>query len=130
MSRLLGPEHPDTLTAMSNLSVTLQASGDLAGARDLRELLLEARRRLLGPEHPDSTISAWNLLLTLLDLGAQAEARMVLDTHLAWLLQVDPNKLSSSQRQIAQTVGELPKSDQRGARRRGITGIMHRIRGR
>ena len=50
--RLLGEEHPDTLTARNNLAATLYAQGDLAGARQQQEQVLAARRRLLGEEHP------------------------------------------------------------------------------
>ena len=39
---LLGEEHPDTLSAMSNLAVTLGEQGDLTGARELQEQVLEA----------------------------------------------------------------------------------------
>ena len=50
--RLLGEEHPATLTARLNLAQTLYAQGDLAGARQHQEQVLEASRRLLGEEHP------------------------------------------------------------------------------
>ena len=57
MTRLLGPEHPDTLTSMNNLAETLRARGDLEGAQDYHlERALAARTRLLGPEHPDTLI--------------------------------------------------------------------------
>jgi Tetratricopeptide repeat len=49
--RLLGKEHPDTLTAMNNLAQTLKAQGEMAGARKLQEQVLEAMVRLLGKEH-------------------------------------------------------------------------------
>ncbi|MEO5376095.1 MAG: tetratricopeptide repeat protein, partial [Alphaproteobacteria bacterium] len=50
--RVLGVEHPDTLTSMSNLAETLRSQGDLAGARALEEQVLAVRRRVLGEEHP------------------------------------------------------------------------------
>jgi hypothetical protein len=48
MARLMGKEHPDTLTSMNNLALTLYAQRDLAGARKLQEQVLEAKARLLG----------------------------------------------------------------------------------
>jgi hypothetical protein len=60
--RLLGAEHPDTLTSMNNLAETLHALGELAGARELQEQALDGRRRLLGPEHPDTLGSINNLV--------------------------------------------------------------------
>ena len=51
-ARLLGKEHPDTLTSMNNLAQTVQAQGDLARAHELQEQVVEAMARLLGKEHP------------------------------------------------------------------------------
>ena len=54
--RVLGPEHPSTLTSMNNLADTLRAEGDFAGARKLQEETLAIQRRVLGPEHSDTRI--------------------------------------------------------------------------
>jgi len=48
MARLLGQEHPNTLTSMLNLAQMLQAEGDLAGAERLYQLAREGRKRMLG----------------------------------------------------------------------------------
>jgi hypothetical protein len=58
MTRLLGPEHPDTLTSMGNLAQTLYARGDLEGAQRLFEQVLEARTRILGPKDPGTEEAA------------------------------------------------------------------------
>jgi hypothetical protein len=63
--RLLGKEHPDTLTAMSDLARRLQMQGDLAEARQLQKQVLDARGRLLGEEHPDTLKAMNNLAQTL-----------------------------------------------------------------
>ena len=47
-----GPEHPGTLTSMSNLADTLWVQGELAGARKLREEALDVCRRVPGPSTP------------------------------------------------------------------------------
>jgi len=39
-ARLLGKEHPDTLTSMHNLAGTLYAQGDLAGAEPVYRQVL------------------------------------------------------------------------------------------
>ncbi len=75
MARLLGKEHPNTLTSMNNLAQTLYAQGDLAGARKLQEQVLEARARLLGKEHPNTLTSMNNLAQTLYAQGDLAGAR-------------------------------------------------------
>ena len=46
---------------MNNLAETLQAQGDLTGARKLHEETLAIQRRVLGPEHPDTLTSMNNL---------------------------------------------------------------------
>src|SRR5215469_4508106 len=52
--RVLGPEHPGTLTARSNLAHWTGTAGDPAGARDQFAALLPVLERVLGPEHPDT----------------------------------------------------------------------------
>jgi len=52
--RLLGDEHPDTLSSMNNLAETLGA----LGARELYEQTLAARRRLLGDDAVVDFLSA------------------------------------------------------------------------
>ena len=83
LRRLLGAEHPATLTSMNNLAGTLHSQGDLAGARQLQETLLAARRRVLGAEHPDTLASMGNLALTLKSQGDLAGARQLQETVLA-----------------------------------------------
>ena len=73
--RILGEEHPDTLTSMNNLADTLRVQGDLNGARELHEKVLEIRRRILGEEHPDTLTSMNNLADTLRDQGDLNGAR-------------------------------------------------------
>ncbi len=81
--RVLGPDHPDTLVATSNLAATLQALGDLKGARDLGERLLGAARRVLGPDHPDTLVATSNLATTLQALGDLQGARLLAEQALA-----------------------------------------------
>jgi len=72
--RVRGPEHPITLTSMSNLAEMVRALGDLAGARKLHEEALAIRRRVLGADHSDTLTSMNNLALTLDAQGELAEA--------------------------------------------------------
>ena len=56
LRRILGEDHPDTLTSANNLAENLRDLGDLAGARDLHQRIYDTRRRVLGEEpsrHPD-----------------------------------------------------------------------------
>jgi hypothetical protein len=56
---ILGEEHPDTISAMSNLAATLGDQGQLGEATAMQKEVLEKMRRILGEEHPP-TISAMN----------------------------------------------------------------------
>ncbi|MFE7570666.1 tetratricopeptide repeat protein [Streptomyces sp. NPDC057539] len=48
----LGPDHPNTLTARSNLAFWREKSGDATGAADAFTDVLADRERVLGPDHP------------------------------------------------------------------------------
>ena len=60
-NRLLGEEHPKTISAMNNLVITYDNLGKYANAEKLQIKALDLRNRLLGEEHPD-TINAMNIL--------------------------------------------------------------------
>jgi hypothetical protein len=55
--RVLGEDHPDTLTSADNLAISLQGVRGQA-ARELGEDILARRRRVLGEDHPDTGASA------------------------------------------------------------------------
>ncbi|QTF94207.1 toll/interleukin-1 receptor domain-containing protein [Halomonas sp. BM-2019] len=82
-TRLFSEAHPDTLTSMNNLAVTLRDLGDLAAARVLHELVLAACRRVLGEEHPHTLSSMNNLAGTLRAQGDLAAARALQEQVLA-----------------------------------------------
>jgi malate/lactate dehydrogenase len=58
---ILGPEHPKTLTSMTNLASTYSNQGRWAEAEKLEVQVMETRKTVLGPEHPDTLISISNL---------------------------------------------------------------------
>ncbi len=108
--RLLGEEHPKTLTAMNNLAGTLYSLGDLRGARKLNEQVLEAQFRVLGENHPDTLNSMNNLGGTLRAQGLLRKARdlyeKTLDAQRQELGQEDPDTLASMNN-LALTLGDL-----------------------
>jgi tetratricopeptide (TPR) repeat protein len=67
--RVLGENHPDTLTSMDNLAATLRHLGDFQGARELQEQTLAARRRVLGEDHPNTRASKSNSPKSVGNLG-------------------------------------------------------------
>jgi tetratricopeptide (TPR) repeat protein len=99
--RVLGEDHPDTLTSLSNLGQILQAQGDLVGARRYAEQVLDTMRRVLGERHPNTTISAWNLFQILGAMEEPEPAVQLLVNDLLWLRAEDPEQLGAAQRQIA-----------------------------
>jgi tetratricopeptide (TPR) repeat protein len=75
--RILGEEHPDTITAMSNLAITLGEQGQLEEAARIEKEVLENMRRIFGENHL-STISAMkNLAITLGEQGQLEEAARI-----------------------------------------------------
>jgi tetratricopeptide (TPR) repeat protein len=73
--RVLGAEHPDTLTSVNNLALLLYDQGKYDEAEPLFRRALEARERVLGPEHPDTLTSVNNLAQLLKSQGNYDEAK-------------------------------------------------------
>ena len=59
--RVLGEEHPDTLTSASNLAWSLADQGKHAEAEEMLQAALAARRRVLGSAHPDTLATVESL---------------------------------------------------------------------
>ena len=72
--QVLGPEHPNTLTSLSNLASLLDSKGDYDQAEHLCRRALEAKERVLGSEHPDTLISLNNLAVLLNSKGDYNQA--------------------------------------------------------
>jgi tetratricopeptide (TPR) repeat protein len=74
--RVLGEEHPNTLTSISNMGGLLYAQGKLSEAESYFREALEVRRRVLGEEHP-STLTSINNMGALLQ--AQGKHQQAID---------------------------------------------------
>jgi tetratricopeptide (TPR) repeat protein len=72
--RVLGPEHPNTLTSMDNLAAAFWNQGRWKEAEELEMQVTEVRKRVLGPEHPNTLISMRNLAFTWKSQGRDVEA--------------------------------------------------------
>ena len=72
--RVLGADHPHTLTSRNNLAAGYRAAGRTAEAVTLDEQVLAARERILGPDHPDTLNSRSNLANDYWAAGRTAEA--------------------------------------------------------
>ncbi|WP_327064056.1 tetratricopeptide repeat protein [Kitasatospora purpeofusca] len=59
--RILGDDHPDTLTARANLAASYWQTGRTAEAIALLERVAADRERILGHDHPDTLTARGNL---------------------------------------------------------------------
>lgn len=61
-SNQLRAEHPDTLNSIYNLAMIYLYQGLWEEAEKLQVQVLEARKRVIGAEHPDTISSMHNLV--------------------------------------------------------------------
>ena len=84
-NRILGMEHPNTVTAMANLAVKYGCLGKYPETEKLEIQVFDARSRILGLEHPDTINAMENLALTYQCLEKNREAekleKQVLDAR-------------------------------------------------
>ena len=66
---VLGPEHPNTLTNMGNLTLTYWNQGQWTEAEKLDMQVIETRKTVLGPEYSSMLTSMANLTLTYQNQG-------------------------------------------------------------
>jgi tetratricopeptide (TPR) repeat protein len=97
--KVLGPEHPDTLTSMSDLALTYLDQGRWEEAEPLQVQELETSKRVLGAEHLDTLMSMGNLASTYRNQGRREEAEtlgvQVLETMERVLGPEHPDTLTS-----------------------------------
>jgi tetratricopeptide (TPR) repeat protein len=79
---VLGPEHPDTLSARGDLAEALAAEGKYAEAEAEGRAVIKLEEKVLGAEHPQTLGTRSDLANTLWSEGkyaaAEAEYRVVL----------------------------------------------------
>jgi Tfp pilus assembly protein PilF len=97
--KVLGREHPDTLTSVNNLGSALDSQGKFDEAEKMHRWALEARERVLGPKHPDTLTSIDNLGVVLDSQGkydeAEAMHRQALEVREKVLGREHPDTLTS-----------------------------------
>jgi tetratricopeptide (TPR) repeat protein len=67
--RVLGEEHPSTMSSMANLASTYRNQGRWKEAKELEMQVMETRKRVLGEEHPSTLSSMANLASTYRNQG-------------------------------------------------------------
>ncbi|KAH6866069.1 P-loop containing nucleoside triphosphate hydrolase protein, partial [Thelonectria olida] len=97
--RVLGEEHPSTLTSMANLASTYRNQGRWKEAEALQVRVMETRKRVLGEEHPSTLTSMANLASTYWNQGRWKEAEAlevrVMETSSRVLGEEHPSTLTS-----------------------------------
>jgi hypothetical protein len=73
--RVLGKEHPETLSSANNLATTLAHQAKFAEAEGTLQATLEARRRVLGNTHPQTLATARSLERVRSDMRAERPSR-------------------------------------------------------
>jgi DNA-binding SARP family transcriptional activator len=79
---MLGPDHPDTLTAASALILVLHQVGEVESARALGEDTLQRCRRVLGPDHPTTLWAGASLSMALIQVSQAEPARALAEDTL------------------------------------------------
>jgi tetratricopeptide (TPR) repeat protein len=81
-TRILGPDHPDTLQSRTNLAAAYWSAGRTAEAITMHEANLKLRESKLGPDHPDTLASRHNLAEAYWSAGRTTEAVTVYEANL------------------------------------------------
>ncbi|KAM7210534.1 hypothetical protein V8F06_014090, partial [Rhypophila decipiens] len=97
--RVLGEEHPHTLSSMANLASTYSNQGRWKEAESLFVQVMETSSRVLGEDHPNTLTSMANLASTFGNQGRWKEAEslevQVMETSSRVLGEEHPDTLTS-----------------------------------
>ena len=133
-TRVLGQEHPDTLTGRGNVAVILQRFGAVGGGRGRApRQYLRSARRVLGPEHPDTLISRDNLAIVLSRSGAvggsRGEHRAVLGDRARVLGAGASGHADQPEQPCPRASGELGRLEEAEAECRAVLAVRVRASG-
>ena len=91
--RVLGADHPGTLSSRNHLALAYRDAGRTAEAITLLEHTVADQERVLGPDHPGTVATRSNLAVSYRAAGRQAEAfdpQPPNRRHLWGPVQIDP----------------------------------------
>jgi tetratricopeptide (TPR) repeat protein len=127
-----GPEHPDTLAAMNNLSIRYVEAGRRNEALKLREELVALVRKVLGPEHPDTLLAMNNLANSYAEAGRRDEALKLREHVLTLSRKVlgpeHPNMLTAMQN-LANSYDEAGRGDEALRLREEMLALSRKMNG-
>ena len=119
--KLLGAEHPHTLTSMGNLAATYRNQGKWNEAEQLDVQMMNMRKNLLGAEHPDTLSGMADLAATYRNQGKWSKAEdssnpssggvMTLGDHhqllVEWLPKNELNKGADQSNAIGMCIADI-----------------------
>jgi tetratricopeptide (TPR) repeat protein len=109
LEQILGPDHPDTVSARNSLATAYHAAGRVADAIPLIQQTLAARERQLGADHLSTLASRNNLASAYRAIGRPAEAIPLFEQNVAAcerLLGADHPKTLASRRNLDRALQE------------------------
>jgi hypothetical protein len=77
--KVLGVDHPSTLTSMANLASTFWNQGRWKEAEELDVAVMETSKKVLGVDHPDTLTTMNNLAFTLKGQGRDEKALALME---------------------------------------------------
>ncbi|KAJ4326683.1 hypothetical protein N0V84_002909 [Fusarium piperis] len=129
---LLGAEHPETLTVISDLASTLWRQDRLEEAEELETRVMEAWKRAEGEEHPKTLDAMSNLARTISNLGRSVEAEeletRVLQTRKRVLGEEHPDTLLSMNN-LAVTIRDQGRLEEAAQLQRNVMEMRKRVLG-
>jgi tetratricopeptide (TPR) repeat protein len=131
-NEILGEEHPDTISAMSNLAIVLGNQGQLKEAAAIQKEVLAKRNRILGEEHLDTIAAMGNLANTLGDQGQLKEAAAIQKEVLAKMKRILGEEHPSTilvMSNLAITLGEQGQLEEAIAMQQQVLEKIRRILG-
>ena len=133
--RVLGPDHPSTLTSRNNLGLAYQEAGRATEAIPLHQQTLAAFERVLGPDHPSTLNSRNNLADAYRAAGRATEAIPLHQQTLAAFERVlgpdhpstlnSRNNLADAYRAAGRATEAIPLLEQTLAARERVLGPDH-----
>jgi hypothetical protein len=131
-TRVLGPEHLDTLRARHNNAKTMWAMGTLPRAREQAEWAVGVHTKVLGPEHPETLATMHSLAVTLMDMGDLQGARQLQEQVVAARTRVlgaeHPDTLGTM-KHLAATLRSMGEPSQGRELEEKVLGIETRVLG-
>jgi len=127
-----GPEHPDTLGAMSDLAVSYKHAGRLNEALKLEEKVLALRRKVNGPQDP-STLRAMQNLANSYDAAGRRDEALKMEEEVLALRRKVPGVENAdtldAMHNLATSYWQLGRQDEAIKLREEVLALRRKLQG-